>query len=66
MLVGACSSTRCEHIGDSLTHRRDTRRCRSSANWLAVVIWRVGKYEQRFSSGIDETSHSHDPHSFEI
>jgi high-affinity nickel-transport protein len=26
---------------------------------LSVAIWKLGKYEQRFSSGIDETLHEH-------
>ncbi|MBU6213642.1 MAG: HoxN/HupN/NixA family nickel/cobalt transporter [Actinomycetales bacterium] len=30
------------------------------AAWvLSIVVWRVGKYEQRFSSGLVETEHSH-------
>jgi high-affinity nickel-transport protein len=30
------------------------------AAWvISVVIWKTGKYEQRFSSGIEESSHEH-------
>ena len=30
------------------------------AAWiLSIVVWRVGKYEQRFSSGLAETEHEH-------
>lgn len=37
------------------------------AAWiLSVLIWRIGRYEQRYSSGIRETAHSHDPHTFQI
>jgi len=26
---------------------------------LSVLIWRVGRYEERYSSGIAETEHEH-------
>ena len=37
------------------------------AAWLlSVLVWRLGRYEKRFSSGIEETQHTHDPSLFEI
>ncbi len=35
--------------------------------WLvSVTVWRVGRYEARYSSGIDETRHVHDPSTYDI
>ncbi len=33
---------------------------------LSVAVWRFGRYEERYSSGIDETQHAHDPVVFQI
>ena len=33
---------------------------------LSVTVWRFGRYEERYSSGIDETRHVHDPSTYDI
>ena len=35
--------------------------------WIvSVAVWRFGRYEERYSSGINETRHEHDPSTYDI